>query len=230
MQVPKSSMASSVLLDLGRYHLAALSQREEAKPLIATFQAAHDALAAAKTARHQAEEAIVGPRVVARFAEADLERVIRQVALAAHVADNNADSGPAYKAVFPKGLDAELRPRGAAQVTASRALRSRLDSQPAAAPVKASTLADLDRTIAALAQALEARATAERTLSLARATEDGARERFVSAYDSNAGAIRQMFPRSRATQDLHFDEFRARPAADDDEEQPTQPTGPVTPA
>jgi hypothetical protein len=32
----------------------------------------------------------------------------------------------------------------------------------------------------------------------------GARKRFVPAYDSNIGAIRQMFPRDRAQQDLHF--------------------------
>jgi hypothetical protein len=34
-----------------------------------------------------------------------------------------------------------------------------------------------------------------------------ARERFVSAYDSNIGAIRQLFPRDRATQELHFDQI-----------------------
>ncbi len=230
MQVPKSSMASKVLLDLGRYHLAALAQREEAKGLIAAFQPAHEALAMAKAAREQAEEAMVGPRVAARFAEAELERVIRQLSLAAHVADNNADSGPVYKALFPKGLDAELRPAGTTQVTVSQSLRARLDTQPTAAPMKASSLAELDKAIALLKQALEARTTAEGTLSLARAVEGGARARFVSAYDSNAGAIRQMFPRSRAMQDLHFDDFRTRPAAASEGEPPAQPSGPVTPA
>ena len=34
-----------------------------------------------------------------------------------------------------------------------------------------------------------------------------ARERFVSVYDSNIGAIRQMFPRDRATQDRNEGEI-----------------------
>ena len=50
-------------------------------------------------------------------------------------------------------------------------------------------------------------------VSEARATEFGARERFVSAYDSNIGAIRQLFPRDRAQQDLHFHEVATRGAA-----------------
>jgi len=62
-------------------------------------------------------------------AENALERAIRQVALLAHTEDNNATSGPAFKALFPNGLDAELRPIGASQVTATVALRGRLDAQ-----------------------------------------------------------------------------------------------------
>ena len=48
-----------------------------------------------------------------------MEKVIRQVSLLAHAADNNATSGPAFKALFPNGLDAELRPIGASQVAAA---------------------------------------------------------------------------------------------------------------
>ena len=36
------------------------------------------------------------------------------------------------------------------------------------------------------------------------------RERFVSAYDSNSGAIRQMLPRDRAQQDRNKGEIGAR--------------------
>jgi hypothetical protein len=36
-----------------------------------------------------------------------LARAIPQVSLLAHGADNNATGGPAFKALFPNGLDAE---------------------------------------------------------------------------------------------------------------------------
>ena len=232
MQIPTSSMASGVLLGLGRFHLAALEQSEATKGLASAFQPTHAALASAKTAREQAEDALAAPRVAARFSEFALERVIRQISLLAHSADNKGDSGPAFRALFPNGLDAELRPRGAAQLSATTALRERLNSQPAAAGVKAQTLAALDSAIAALGGALESRRMAERAHGIARAVEDGARETFVAAYDSNAGAIRQMFPRLRSQQDLHFDEFRERrvPAEEGDVPEPpsTSPGGPVS--
>lgn len=210
MQIPTSSMASTALLGLGRFHLAALAQSQELKGLAVAFQPTQDALASAKAAREQAEDALAAPRVTARFSEFALERVIRRLAFMAHTVDNNTDSGPAFRALFPDGLDAELRPRGNTQVVAASGLRARLDGQPAAAGLRAEGASLLDPAIAALAAALEARRMAERALGIARANEDGARETFVAAYDSNAGAIRQMFPRQRAHQDLHFDDFRER--------------------
>ena len=103
-------------------------------------------------------------------------------------------------------------------MSASTALRERLNSQRPAAAVKEQLLKYLDAALAALGSALEKRRMAEQALGIARAAEDGARETFVSSYDSNAGAIRQMFPRNRARQDLYFDQFRAGPSASADSE------------
>jgi hypothetical protein len=129
MRSVKPATASDSMLDLGSYHLAALAQSEGTKPLASAFQPVQDALQTAATARVQAEKAMTVPRVAVRFAENAMEKVIRQVSLLAHAADNNATSGPAFKALFPKpnGLGAELRPIGASQVTASITLRERLD-------------------------------------------------------------------------------------------------------
>ena len=120
----------------------ALAQREGTKPLASAFQPVQDTLQTAATARVQAEKAMIVPRVGVRFAENAMEKVIRQVSLLAHAADSNATRGPAVKALFPNGVDAELRPIGASQVTASITLRERLDTQPAAAKVKAQVMAD----------------------------------------------------------------------------------------
>jgi len=168
------------------------------------------------------------PRTLARFAESALEVVLRDIASKAHDVDRKAGGDLVFKVLFPHGLDAEVRPRGAGQVTAAIALRGRLDLQPAAAAVKAVFLKDLDMSLAALGAALESRRMAEQALGLARAAEDGARETFVASYDSNAGAIRQMFPRNRVRQDLYFDTIRAEQSASEDSQEP-EPTGPSEP-
>ena len=89
-----------------------------------------------------------------RFAENAVERAIRQVALLAHGADNNATSGPAFKVLFPNGLDAELRPTGPSQVAAAVTLRERLNTQPAAAKVKAQVMDDFDKALATFKSAI----------------------------------------------------------------------------
>jgi hypothetical protein len=210
------------MLDLGSYHLAALAQSEGTKALASAFQPVQDALQAAATARVQAEKAMILPRVAVRFAENAMERVIRQVALLAHAADNNATTGPAFKALFPDGLEGELRPIGASQVLAAASLRERLDTQPAAAKVKAQAMDDFDKALAIFKAAIDARHAGDVKVSQARATESGARERFVSAYDSDIGAIRQLFPRDRAQQDLYFDDSASNHA-------PSSGTGGDTP-
>lgn len=224
-------MASEVLLSSGSHHLIALNQTEETKSLVAAFQPAHDELQTAAAARAQAEAAMGQPRVVLRFAENALEKVIREVALQAHVVDNNTSKGPAFTALFPDGLNAEVRPLGAAQVVAATALRERLASQPAAAQVKAALADKLDKALAQFKSSFEARQAGEAKLSQARAAELGARERLVKAYDANMGAIRQLFPRERDQQDLYFDDLGgARSTADEKPDAPTpapaaSPTG-----
>jgi len=215
MRSVKPAMASETMLDLGRYHLAALAQSEATKALASAFQPVQDELQTAATARVEAEKAMTVLRVVVSFSENALEKAIRQVALLAHAADNNATGGPAFKALFPDGLDAELRPIGPSQVASAVALRERLNTQPAAAKVKAQVMDDFDKALATFKSAIDARQAGDTNVSQARATESGARERFASAYDSNIGAIRQLFPRDRAQQDLHFDQISTSHASND---------------
>lgn len=218
--------ASRVLLKAGKYHLAAVSQSEETQGLAIAFSPAVDELVAALAKREQAEDALVAPRVAARFAESRLELILREIASQARSSDRKAGGDFAFRAIFPNGLDAEVRPRGAGQLSASMLLRERLSSQPAAATVKAQWLKELDATMAALGSALEARRMAEQALGIARAAEDAARETFVSSYDSNAGAIRQMFPRNRERQDMYFDRVRTSQRSGDDDSSGPDPTPP----
>ena len=217
MQIPHPTMAADNLIALGRFHLAALAQSPETEVLAPGFGTAQDGLVQARRAREEAEAALVAPRVALCFSEWSLEQVRRGLALAAHAADNQSVSGPAFRSVFPSGLDAEIRPRGAAQVTAARAVLERLRSQPAAAAIRAEHEPRLEAGVTACAAKVEARRQAGEALGIARAREDGARETWVAAYDSNAGAIRTLFPRNRARQDLYFDTFRTRDVAVEDD-------------
>jgi hypothetical protein len=202
----KTTMASESLLALGRYHLAALALGEQTQPLASAFRPAQDQLKTAAATRAQAEEDMTEVRVRARFAEDAMETVVRLMGLQTHSLDRNNATGPAYKALFPDGMEAVLRPIGASQVEAAETLRNRLDAQPAAAKVKAQMMDDFDKALADLRTALAKRAAGEDKVRLARAAEMGARESFASAYDSNIGALRQMFPRNPSRQNLYFDE------------------------
>jgi hypothetical protein len=214
------------MLDLGRYHLAALARSESTKPLASVFQPVQSELQTAADARVQAENAMTDLRVGVSFAENAVERAIRQTSLLAHAVDNNATGGPAFKALFPDGLDPELRPIGESQVAAAVTLRERLDTQPAAAKVKVQVMDDFDKALSEFKSALEARDAGDTRVRQARATELAARERFASAYDSNIGAIRQLFPRERGQQNLYFDNIvpSHAPADDSGGEVPTPPT------
>ncbi len=63
MRSVKPAMASESMLDLGRYHLAALAQSEGTKALASAFQPVQDALRVAATARVEAEQAMTDLRV-----------------------------------------------------------------------------------------------------------------------------------------------------------------------
>lgn len=229
MRAMKTAVASDVMLSSGRNHVTALNQTAETKPLIGPFQPALEELQTAAASRALAETAMGAPRIVVRFTEKSLEKMIREIALLAHVTDNNASTGPAFRALFPNGLEAELSPLGIAQVEAAANLRQRLDTHPAATAIKAQTMDKLDESLQSFKSAVDTREAADTKLRQARAVEVAARERFVKAYDSNLGAIRQLFPRDREQQDLYFDEVvSGRSSAQDDggnTPTPVTPTG-----
>jgi hypothetical protein len=93
MQIPNRTFSTNLLLELGRFHLAAVQQSVETQPLAAGFQLVYDALLAAKQARDNADMALVLPRVAFIFSEWALEQTLRELAYAAHAADGSAAGG-----------------------------------------------------------------------------------------------------------------------------------------
>ena len=225
MRIPSPKTASDRLLVIGAYHITALGTTPELTGgLVPGFQLTQDELRVAMRAREDVEYAAVVPRVLARFAEYALEQTLRQLGLAAHALDNNMHTGAAFKAVFPSGTDAAIRPRGAAQVAAALEVAKLLATRPAAEPLRAEYAAKLDAGIGALKGRIEDRKTSAVAVGAAQAVEMGLRETWVATYDSHAGAIRELFPKQTARQDLYFDVIDSgRPAATDDGEAPQPP-------
>jgi hypothetical protein len=217
----KTAAASDTMLSSGANHIIALDQTPETKHLIAAIQPAHENLKTAAGVRVEAENAIGTQRVVIRFTEKRLERVLREMALLAHAEDNNATTGPAFKALFPSGLEPELSPQGASQIAATASLRERLDSQPAAAKIKAQVMDKLDQALATFKASFEARQAAETKLSQARAVKLAPARASSKPTTARIGAIWQIFPRDRAQQELYFDEAPSSRSAPDE---PTPPT------
>jgi hypothetical protein len=103
------------------------------------------------------------------------------------------------------GLDAEVLPRGPAQLSASTALRERQNSQRPAAAVRDQLLKDLDAALAALA----------------------AREKHSFRPTTATRALFGRCSRATARQDLYFDQFRAGQSAFDDNNEPDPATIPT---
>lgn len=220
MQIPSPDIASERLELLGLGHLAALAHDPSLADLIATFQPAQDNLTASTNRRLIAERSMVPHRVAVRFVERECEAALRRLGLAAESLDGKS-GGPLFTEAFPDGMTAETRPRAAAQVVALQRVRDRLTTKSTLAPLRAEHVPALDAAIARMKATLEARAAAAASYASAFAAELAAREDWVRAYDANAGAIRQRFPRDRERQDLYFDRFRASGGARDEE--PTDP-------
>jgi hypothetical protein len=199
-------MSSERLLPIGEYHMAACAMTPATAPIGEAFKPVQDELKACLAKRQEAELGMILPRVMVRFAEADLEAIIRGVVFAAQTLDGTS-SGPVKTALVPEGVNHYTRPRGEAQKAVAKKLLHRLLNQPAAAPLVEQQRPLLEAGIAKFDDALKARLLAATQLAEARAREDGAREAWVSAYVGNIGAVQGIFKRQRSQRELYFDRF-----------------------
>lgn len=208
VQIPSPTMSSRRLIPLGEYHIAACARTPATAPVGTAFQSVQDELKLRLSNREVAELAMIQPRVNLRFAESDLEKTIRGVIFAAQTLDGVSQGGVIKTALAPDGIDAYLRPRGAAQKEAAERFLRRLTTQPEAAPLVAEHRPLVESAVTAFSDALDQRRLAALQLAEARALEEGACEAWVSAYVGNSGAILTIFRRRRAERELYFDRFR----------------------
>ncbi len=218
METPTSRMASDRLIAAGVFHVSALGHTPELAPLIGVIQPTIDDVEAAAAARATADRNLIPLRVALLFQERDVERALRVLSSSAIALDGKR-GGPAHTALFPDGQAIETRPKGQRQVDAADRVLNRLASASPAEPLRAAHTSTLTTARNALQAGIDARKAATAVLGAAIAAELSAREDFVRAYDGNAGAIRQHFPKDRESQELYFDSLGGtRSTTSDDEE------------
>jgi len=182
-----------------------------------TVQAAATALAKTQAEYRAAVLALVGPRVGVKLVDLKADDLVRSVKRAAD------DAGPAVSAaVFPNGVTPIVKAFGQTEVDELRALEGRVE-----AAGKWSDAAAQKARVADLRAAYEA-ALADRKAGMVaasdkRALRDAAKEDFLDTYAAVAGAVRELFPRDRARQDVFFDVVRASAAADEGGDEPDEP-------
>lgn len=225
MRIPTPAMSSERLLLLANYHLAALTHTAQLSDLHAAIAPHVTELETHFGLRVSAERVLLPIRVALRFHERNVERQLRVLAAGATALDGKR-GGPVHGALFPDGVEAETRPKAQAQLDAARRVLNRLNTSSLAEGLRAAHAGPLAESAAVLESTLAARKTAAEALGMAMAAEFSSRDDLVRAYDSNAGAIRQRFPRDKDTQELYFDTFVTRRSAGDDEEEAAD--GPVT--
>lgn len=148
--------------------------------------------------------ACIGPRVEVKLVDLKADTEVRHSKLAV-----DAVSKTASLAVFPDGITPIIKPVGQAEVDGLRALEGRII---AAAPQWTEATAWQARIAGVRGlyeAALKSRTDAMSAAANARALRNAAKEDFVTLYAKAAGAIKMLFPRERAVQDIFFDEVRS---------------------
>lgn len=191
--------------------------------------AANEPLEAAHAARVAKEKPLRLARVGRRFAEFDVETVVRDVYGACKRADGNR-VGPIVKVVFPKGLAVVVAPSGKAQLDAVDALERRINGATDAklAPLKADFAARLGAAASAFASAETAYRDAYKAWSDAFDEERLRRDDHYRTMDKLFGLIRAAFPTDAARREVVVPEGpngkRSKKGDDDETETPTAPS------
>ena len=220
MRLPKPNMGTDLLLEIARWHLAALRQVAETAELAEAFDPVVAELRAAGQEVRAAQDGMQGPQIALLLAEIETEKPIRRIASACGVIDGGK-AGPTFKALFPKGLGAVVQPISQRQVDEGEGLMKRAEARKLLrheqlAPHFAELRTNLERMKATLGQRAEAHAAVAR----ARAAEMMAREDLCRAYAKHVGPIWQLYPQDRQMRELFFMPWGIQARSEEVEDEP----------
>ena len=188
--------------------------RAELEALAARIGAGSVALVAAQGAYRERVLDLIEPRVEVKMVDLKADEVVRSVKRA-------AEDAKVADRLFPNGVMPIVKPVGQTEVDELLKLEERISGatgwaeKDAAQGRIAAVRAEYETALARRRAALSASGSA-------RALRDSTKEEFINLYASAMGAVRELFPRDRATQDVFFDEVRSPSddAVDEDEASP----------
>jgi hypothetical protein len=181
MRKYRINATSTIRIEYGIELYTGLSQFDETLEAATEVQAVNDALATQYQIRLQLHRPVLNTRAILRFAEYNVDRVIRSTFRAAEIADGGR-RGRISNALFPDGLTPVIRPSGRAQVKPTKQLIERL---------KLSTLSGIDVFRTVWLSKLEAAQTKL--------------ESAITGYESARDAHDQAFRAEMALRDAHWE-------------------------
>lgn len=205
MRKYRASAASPIRVDYGVELIAGLLLFTETSGYAPSFESLNEELDASYTSRQAKRKPLVKARVALRFANYEVDQLIRSAARAAEIADGGR-RGPIFQATFPEGVGPVVAPDGARQIPPTAALVDRITRSRVASidPYRAEWLPKLQAGLAKLQAAAAAYDAARKDYLAAFADELALRQDHLLAVDRLIGLVRAAFPHDRARQDLVF--------------------------
>ena len=179
--------------------------------IAANLESGVTGLSTSQAAYRTAVLACIGPRVEVRMVDTMADDVVRGAKRSADGAGKDIAA-----MVFPDGITPIVKPVGQSEVTALIALEGRIEAAPPRWSDAEVQLGRVRSARIAYESALRERTTAMSHAASRRALRDTAKETFLDIYASSTAAIRALFPRDKALQDLFFEETRAASGNADD--------------
>lgn len=205
MRKYRITATSPVRIEYGIELHAGLSQFDETLAAANEAQAATDALADQYQIRLQLHRPVLNARALLRFAEYNVDRVIRSTHRAAEIQDGGR-RGRIAGALFPNGLTSVTKPSGRGQVKPTKQLIDRLKLSTVAGmeAFRAVWLAKLETALAKLEAAISTYESARDAHDQAFQAELALRDAHWEMVDRIMGMVRSAFPLDKDVQDVIF--------------------------
>lgn len=184
---------------------AGLSQFDETLAAANDARAINDALADQYQIRLQLHRPVLNARAILRFAEYNVDRVIRSVHRAAEIQDGGR-RGRVSSALFPDGLTPVTKPSGRGQVKPTKQLidRLKLSTVTGMDAFRAVWQAKLETALAKLEAAISTYEGAQTAHDQAFRAEMALRDAHWEMVDRVMGLVRSAFPLDKDVQDVIF--------------------------
>lgn len=205
MRKYRINATSTVRIEYGIELHAGLSQFDETLAAANEAHAVNDALANQYQIRLQLHRPVLNARAILRFAEYNVDRVIRSAHRAAEIEDGGR-RGRISTTLFPQGLKPVTKPSGRAQAKPTKDLidRLKLSSVAGMDAFRAVWLAKLETALAKLDAAISTYESARDAHAQAFRAEMALRDAHWEMVDRVMGLVRSAFPLDKDVHDVIF--------------------------